>query len=444
MIKLILCCLLQLREFLQYVGEGCPSRGLYVQEDNYVSPDNIPFKLKLISLTDVVEMNASVEIKSDLLQYENSYLERYLTFEHYYVAKVKDKEKSYAFGSIDIKPKNTLFDGIIYVDGKLNFIEGGHTWESFNSRGQLVKSALSQKWGMRKWVENRKYLYYTEDDVIPLSHVNDYIKVPYAKSSFVEEWKHQVEMANQLKYTKEWYNNRTNIKKVCRINVFLDSSCMEKVFQYNIKKAIHEVIILYGSLDFLYRIIDFAGIGKPNHFGFQIAKITIAMIQDDSVPRKRYMKYISSIRLGDNACLGISSTFRDFGKVLGKAYLGSEDSGIFMDDSAKKPKNLNMAFVNYRHPFMEGIMARGFVLHNLAHEVGHSFGAIHEEELNCTPSSNLLMQETVDRINEFNKYKFSPCNVELMKKLIETRMNNFMHCKHLLSVYYDSIDYSTI
>ncbi|CAK9290043.1 unnamed protein product [Gordionus sp. m RMFG-2023] len=437
---------------MQYVGEGCPNRGLYVQEDNYVSPDNIPFKLKLISLTDVVEMNASVEIKSDFLQYENSYLERYLTFEHYYVAKVKDKEKSYAFGSIDIKPKNTLFDGIIYVDGKLNFVEGGYTWESFNSAGHLVKSALSQKWGMRKWVENRKYLYYTEDDVIPLSHANDYVKVPYAKSSFVEEWKHQAEVANQLKFSKEWYNKRTNIKKVCRINVFLDMDSMEKVYQYNIKKAIHEVIILYGSLDFLYRIIDFAGIGKPNHFGFQIAKITIAMINNDRFRKpepisdfKIYMKYISSIRLGDNACLGVSSTYRNFDTIMGKAVQGAEDSGIFMYDSAKKPKNLNMVFINYRHPVTEAIMARGFVLHNLAHEVGHTFGAIHEDKLNCTPPSpNLLMLESVGKISGFSKYKFSPCNVELMKKLIETRMDNFMHCKHLLSVYYDSIDYSRI
>ncbi|CAK9290041.1 unnamed protein product [Gordionus sp. m RMFG-2023] len=449
--------MLQLDKFVRSSEDPCPKRDIFNPSYYKLTPENIPFTLELITLTDIVEENTPVEIRSDSHNYQISHLKRYLKYK-YFVARIRGQEKSFAFGSLDFEGEANLFDGIIYVNDKLHFIEGVQTLESFNAKLDLAgKSALSDKWGTRKWVEEKKYLYYTEDDIEPVSHIKDYINTPYGrgKPSFIKEWRQHINLLYKVDYSKEWYAQRTNTKKVCSVNVLLDSYCMENVFRYNIKEAIHETIILYGCLDFLYRIIDFANIGKSNHFGFRIAKITVLMEgNNDLLPLQRgffplneipladkYTKFISSMSLGDGKCSGTSFTFQNLEGTAGQAFLGSEDSGIFMDNMVEPLANRNMAFVNYMHPYTHKIRIRGSILNTLAHEIGHTFGAVHEESTSCYRRKYLLMAEDMREFDGFDSFKFSHCNVDLMKKIIDTRMGKFANCPHNLSVYYDNLVY---
>ncbi|CAK9290033.1 unnamed protein product [Gordionus sp. m RMFG-2023] len=446
-LKAFLGCILRLVESLQSFKGACPERPIFNQKVTEVTPLNIPFTLVLISSTDIVEENTTVDIVSDSYQYQNSYLKRYLKY-HYYVARIKNRERSFAFGSIDLTNMATLFDGIIYESGKLHFVEGIQVWKNLTS-DLLGKSALSDKWGMRKWVKEKKYMYYTEDDIEPWYRINDTLGVPSVrdKSGLSRVWRRQLdvkaEAINNQGNSREWYSNN---KKVCGVNVLLDSYLMEKVYHYDIREAIHETIILYGALDFLYRIVDFAGIKQPNHFGFQIAKITVVIKKNDPVTQQnvyplanKYMALISSMGLGDNRCLGISFTFQNFRGIQGQAWIGADETGIFMDKSSKRPanENQNVAYVNFFLYKKGGVRTRGSILSILAHEVGHTFGAEHEEDTACISSTILLMNSRSRESNRFDNFKFSKCNVRLIKRIIRKRMGKFIKCPHELRVYDD-------
>ncbi|CAK9290038.1 unnamed protein product [Gordionus sp. m RMFG-2023] len=434
MIKLILYCIILLIKYIRSTEDACPKHSSSHGKITKLTPSNIPFTLVSITLADVAEENTTVEMKSDAYQFPNSYIERYIKY-RYYVASIEGEEKSFVFGGIDFTNMETFFDGIIYVNSKLHFVEQIQEWQSFNATVDFAgKSALPDKWGMRRWVEERKYLYYTEDDIEPLSHINDSIEVPIAdgKQSLFKQLRQMMDIPAEI----------ATIKKVCSVNVLLDSYFMENVVNYNIKQAIHEVIILYGSLDFLYRMLDFADAGKPNHFGFQIAKITVIMRSNNHVTQSKfplagkYMNLISSISLGDDRCLGVSFTYQYLEGVAGRAFQGSASSGIFIDRKDVGPitANRNIAYVNYMLPSTNQIMVRGSILNTLAHEVGHTFGAIHEENTRCTKSKGSLMATHLEKVEGYY-FKISPCNVNLMKHHITARIDKFLKCPHKMNVY---------
>ncbi|CAK9290035.1 unnamed protein product [Gordionus sp. m RMFG-2023] len=446
MIKVCVCCLLQLSEYIYQASKDvCPKRSIVNNKE--ITPNNVPFTFELITLTDIAEKSTRVDIRSDAYEYQ-THLKKYLKYP-YYVAKIKGQKKSFAFGSVDFTNSTTLFDGIIYVNGKLHFIEGIKVRKfSYTTLDLAGKSALPEKWGTIKWVEERKYIYYTEDDIEPWSRINDSIQAPlrHDKLSLVRKWWQQVELLTSMTIpdgdTYEW---NSNIKKVCSVNVLLDSYFMEKVFRYNIKQAIHEIIILYGSLDFLYRILDFSGIGLPNHFGFQIAKITIDIRHNGFAPKQsgrylladKYMKHISSLGLGNDRCLGVSFTFQNLEGVSGQAYQGLPIGGIFVDknDAIPENENWNVAYVNFMHHVTKGVRRRGSILNTLAHEVGHAFGALHEEDTLCGLYENLLMAAHLREPGRFDNFKFSRCNIKLMRNIIKTRIEKFVKCPHQLKVY---------
>ncbi|CAK9290040.1 unnamed protein product [Gordionus sp. m RMFG-2023] len=445
MIRLILCCLLLLIKYIPSSVASCPKPPPFNGRVTEVTPSNIPFTLVSITLADVVEANTPVDIVSASYQSPNSYVERYVKHD-YYVASVKGQDTSFAFGRIDLTNMATFFEGIIFVNGKLNFVEQIQAWRSATA-GLAGKSALADKWGMGKWVDERKYIYYTEDDIEPLSNINDTVELPYAhgKRGLVKLWRQKMDIpAEAPKKPESLYQSYYNDKKVCSINVLLDSLAMEKVFKYNIKQAIHEVIILFGSLDFLYRILDFSGAGEPNHFGFQIAKITVIMKSNNYASQNsfpladKYMELLSTTGLGDDRCLCVSFTCQNLGGVTGQAFLGSAVAGIFMDGKTASPRkaNWNIAYVNYMLNPAVQIRTRGSVLITLAHEVGHAFGAIHEEGTRCDTRTHLLMAGyLVDKIEGFHNFQFSQCNIILMKRIIDTRIAKFLNCPHNLRVY---------
>ncbi|CAK9290036.1 unnamed protein product [Gordionus sp. m RMFG-2023] len=447
MIKLFLFCVSLPIKYVRLTEDACPKRPIFNEKLTQATPSNIPFTLVSISLADVVGAKTPVEVKYDSYRYPDSNIERYIKH-GYYVANIKGHVRSFAFGRLDFTNRATFFDGIIYENGKLHFVEQIQEWQSFSAK-LAGKSSLSDKWGMRKWAEERKYLYYTEDDIEPLSHINDSIEVPFAPGkSLVEQWRQKVNaravMANQLENTYGGYF--AAIKKVCSVNVLLDSYFMENVVKYNIKQAIHEAIILYGSLDFLYRILDFAGVSQPNHFGFQIAKITIIMRSTDYAPVQsmyplahKYIDLISSTRIGENRCLGVSFTYQNLEGVVGQAFQGTELGGIFMDykDVGRFKGNRNVAYVNFMINASSQFKARGSILSTLAHEVGHAFGAIHEEDTRCTRSNRKLMAAYLKEIEGFQHFKFSQCNINLMKHHIARRKDKFLKCPNELRVYDD-------
>ncbi|CAK9290046.1 unnamed protein product [Gordionus sp. m RMFG-2023] len=439
--------MLQLGEFIQPSEDVCLKRYLSNLNESEIKPDNIPFTLHIMTITDVIDLDTPIRIVSEMFQYENTYVKRYVHY-NYYVARVKDNLKSFVFGSLDRGKKDILFDGIIYMTGKMHFVDGGIIWgpKRANKWDMLKTSSLADKWGMSKWELEEKYLYYTEDDIEPRSYHNDSINInKHDKPSFIEVWRQQMNVlegvTSKRQYTNEWY---TKIKKVCTINVYLDAYLMEKVYNYNIKKAIHELIILYGSLDFLYRIIDFYGVGKANHFGFQIAKITVDKNKkSDEVLSEKYVRFISSLNLGNDRCLGVSFTYQKLEGFIGKGFHGTEDSGIFIDnkDEIFIRYNWNVAYVNYMIPDTRTIRKRGGILNILAHEVGHIFGAVHEQETSCYRHNNLLMTIRMTEANRFDNFQFSKCNIKLMKKIIEMRIDKFVKCPHILSEYYKYIVY---
>ncbi|KAM6962555.1 disintegrin and metalloproteinase domain-containing protein 10 [Aplochiton taeniatus] len=224
-------------------------------------------------------------------------------------------------------------------------------------------------------------------------------------------------------------------KTSCLLHLHADHLYFKKF--KSVEKVVAQVAAYIRVVNDIYNRIDFEGIKLVN---FRVKSLTVLVQEDKGDPIQRrfsgpemLLSLYSEANWG-NYCLSYLLTDRDYQGVLGLAYVGMNGNagGIcskYMVDRANGRNTTHntglITLQNYGH-----YLPPWLVHLTLAHELGHSLGALHDEADNCGDlgSSNgkgrfLMFPEATNEVRE-NNYKLSPCTITSISKLLRTKKDS--------------------
>ncbi|XP_055077278.1 disintegrin and metalloproteinase domain-containing protein 10 [Periophthalmus magnuspinnatus] len=209
---------------------------------------------------------------------------------------------------------------------------------------------------------------------------------------------------------------------------------------FNRFKSVEVVVAQIGSyiraVNDIYDKVDFNGIKLIN---FKVKSLRVMTEEDAKNPLQRL--YIGPEKLlsiysennWGNYCLSYLLTNRDYSGVLGLAWEGKNGNwgGIcsqYMQLRNGQYSSLNTGLVTIQN-YGQHVPLRQVQL-TLAHELGHSLGAPHDEGSNCGNLGSsggkgrfLMFPHASDEVRE-NNDKFSPCSIKRISKVLNLKKDN--------------------
>ncbi|RUS79376.1 hypothetical protein EGW08_012867, partial [Elysia chlorotica] len=230
------------------------------------------------------------------------------------------------------------------------------------------------------------------------------------------------------------------IPKTCSLYLESDPLFYKFVGNRDFRYTINKMLNLINSLDSIFRSTDFDGDGWADNVGFIVKKVGIKTDSDRHLTTKadmvatEYLREFGSHNYSEY-CLAIAFTFKDFSGTAGSAYTafsdGSQAGGICQKQVGVDSSNytsFNTVLLTY---LLNGRRRTEIgTLLTLAHEVGHSFGAHHDEEPECTGTEehgNFIMNPMTNSGYKVNNFKFSNCSLRNMLPVIALRDQCLTH-----------------
>ncbi|XP_066551805.1 disintegrin and metalloproteinase domain-containing protein 10 [Amia ocellicauda] len=204
--------------------------------------------------------------------------------------------------------------------------------------------------------------------------------------------------------------------------------------RFGSKEAVVAQVASYiKAVNELYQRVDFEGIRLIN---FQVKDLEIISQEDPSSPL--YPTFIGPEKLlmlfseanWDKYCLSYLLTDRDYSGTLGLAWEGmpGNSGGIcskYANFRGETEATLNTGLITLQ---MYGMYSPSWTLHlTLAHELGHSLGAPHDEGENCGDlgssggNGRYLMFPYASNNRQENNEKFSPCSIKLISRILRMK-----------------------
>ncbi|KAK1806063.1 hypothetical protein P4O66_013107, partial [Electrophorus voltai] len=198
-------------------------------------------------------------------------------------------------------------------------------------------------------------------------------------------------------------------------------------------QGLKQVASYMKAINNIYHKADFDGIDLIN---FKVKSMSIVLEEDPGDPLQetyigpeKLLSLFSEMNWG-NYCLSYLLTNRDFSGVLGLAWEGKADDwgGICSKHIQLKDgrtSSMNTGLVTLKN--FGRYLPPKFVQLTLAHELGHSLGAPHDEGLDCGSleitggkGRFLMFPQATDVVQE-NSDMFSPCSLRHMGHLLKIK-----------------------
>uniref|UniRef100_A0A8C5BNK9 ADAM10 endopeptidase n=1 Tax=Gadus morhua TaxID=8049 RepID=A0A8C5BNK9_GADMO len=213
-------------------------------------------------------------------------------------------------------------------------------------------------------------------------------------------------------------------KTTCMLHLQADHLYFKKF--KSVEAVVAQVSSFIRAVNDIYDKVDFEGIKLIN---FKVKSLTVITEEDVDDPLQRLflgpeklLSLYSESNWG-NYCLSYLLTNRDYSGVLGLAWEGkageSNWGGICSQHTTLRDgrqSSLNTGLVTLQNYGMY-LPPRHFQL-TLAHELGHSLGAPHDEGSNCGTLGSrggkgryLMFPQATEEVRENNE-RFSPCSIK--------------------------------
>ncbi|KAM4629073.1 disintegrin and metalloproteinase domain-containing protein 10 [Polymixia lowei] len=198
----------------------------------------------------------------------------------------------------------------------------------------------------------------------------------------------------------------------------------------SVEAVVAQVASYMRAVNDIYDKVDFDGIKLIN---FKVKSLSVVTEEDKKDPLHRLfigpeklLSLYSESNWG-NYCLSYLLTNRDYSGVLGLAWEGKPGNwgGICSKHTSLRDgrdSSLNTGLVTLQN-YGQYLPPRHVQL-TLAHELGHSLGAPHDEGSNCGNLGSsggkgryLMFPHATDEVRE-NNDKFSPCSIKHISKIL--------------------------
>ena len=243
--------------------------------------------------------------------------------------------------------------------------------------------------------------------------------------------------------SKRSSSKKQEVYRICDLNIVVPRVYLKRICNNDIRVCINRALWYVNFVDRYFRRVDFDNDGIIDNIGFAIKKYTV--LKKDAHPN------ISTSTTGDDllnefsylvhpkVCLNVLFLVQRIdGGVLGIAFIatpvGHSSTGGMCHPVISR-QSMNSLLLT--ETSFEGQIIMRHVALTLMHEIGHTFGARHDNSSRCMyyrGFGNFVMYSSNSDQSKANIVKFSSCSREYIKPILEARQSclreyaTYQHC----------------
>ncbi|XP_048001332.1 disintegrin and metalloproteinase domain-containing protein 10-like [Leguminivora glycinivorella] len=228
--------------------------------------------------------------------------------------------------------------------------------------------------------------------------------------------------------------------RICDLLLLADKEFYDKDAHGSLNHAVSRMIHAVAQADIIIRNADFDEDGMPDNIGFSVKYILVLASKDTnarvfgdaldhSVDGRTYLKRFSRLRRLGEVCLGIAFSGHSFqNRTLGLSFtslgggIGGSAGGLC--DRRKFGRSFNTLAIAHATGSGDERVPERIAALTLAHEIGHSFGAHHDDNFPNKQCRGFLMGAQSTAADSPSHFEFSLCS----KRLIASTLDTVSHC----------------
>ncbi|XP_045761978.1 disintegrin and metalloproteinase domain-containing protein 10-like [Maniola jurtina] len=229
--------------------------------------------------------------------------------------------------------------------------------------------------------------------------------------------------------------------RICDLLLLADKEFFQKDANSSLNHVVQRMMHAVAQADLIFRNADFNEDGIPDNIGFSVKYILVLtshetnnrvfgdIVRDRTVDGRRYLMQFSRLRRLSEVCLGVAFSGHAFlNRTLGLSFtslgggMGGAAGGL-CDRRAYGRSFNTLALAHATHELNERVPERVAAL-TLAHEMGHSFGAHHDDHFPNPDCRGYVMGAQSSPARSQHPSEFSICS----KRLISATLSSMSYC----------------
>ncbi|XP_059055776.1 disintegrin and metalloproteinase domain-containing protein 10-like, partial [Achroia grisella] len=246
-----------------------------------------------------------------------------------------------------------------------------------------------------------------------------------------------------LPYRIEEHNRMPGIARarICDLLLLADKEFFEKDANSSLNHVVRRMMHAVAQADIIFRNADFDEDGMPDNIGFSVKYILVLtsdetnarvfgnLLNDQAIDGRNYLMQFARLRRLSEVCLGVAFSGHAFqNRTLGLSFtslgggMGGAAGGL-CDRRAFGRSFNTLAIAHATTEDKERVPERIAAL-TLAHEMGHSFGAHHDDNFPNPECRGYLMGSQSSTPDTGKNFEFSLCS----KRLIAATLSSMSYC----------------
>ncbi|XP_050552603.1 disintegrin and metalloproteinase domain-containing protein 10 [Spodoptera frugiperda] len=229
--------------------------------------------------------------------------------------------------------------------------------------------------------------------------------------------------------------------RICDLLLLADKEFFEKDANSSLNHVVRRMMHAVAQADIIFRNADFNEDGIPDNIGFSVKYILVLtsndtntrvfgdLLTDKAIDGRAYLMRFARLRRLSEVCLGVAFSGHAFhNRTLGLSFtslgggMGGAAGGL-CDRRAYGRSFNTLAIAHATTEAMSRVPERIAAL-TLAHEMGHSFGAHHDDNFPNPECRGYLMGSQSSTVVNGLNFEFSLCS----KRLIAATLSSMSYC----------------
>ncbi|XP_050668153.1 disintegrin and metalloproteinase domain-containing protein 10-like isoform X2 [Leptidea sinapis] len=220
--------------------------------------------------------------------------------------------------------------------------------------------------------------------------------------------------------------------RICDLLLLADKEFYDKEGNSSPNQVVRRMMHAVAHADIIFRNADFDKHNVPANIGFSVKYILVLtsnetntrvfgdLGRENSVDGRSYLMKFSRLRRLSEVCLGVAFSGHAFhNRTLGLSFTSLDKMGGVCDGRANGHSYNTLALAHATAEGNERVPERVAAL-TLAHEIGHSFGAHHDDGSPNPECRGFLMGSQSSTSESTKHFEFSTCSKRLIAETLKS------------------------
>ncbi|XP_075985610.1 disintegrin and metalloproteinase domain-containing protein 10-like [Anticarsia gemmatalis] len=229
--------------------------------------------------------------------------------------------------------------------------------------------------------------------------------------------------------------------RICDLLLLADKEFFEKDANSSLNHVVRRMMHAIAQADIIFRNADFNEDGIPDNIGFSVKYILVLTSEDTNkrvfgdllsnkaINGRNYLMKFARLRRLSEVCLGVAFSGHAFyNRTLGLSFtslgggMGGAAGGLC--DRRAYGRSFNTLAIAHATTEDSARVPERIAALTLAHEMGHSFGAHHDDNFPNPECRGYLMGSQSSTVETGMNFEFSLCS----KRLIAATLSSMSYC----------------